>query len=118
MINGQSYAISIEHILCRVFKCERFGFGGVVNSDFIRRQPFSSMMSGLAHIYANADNSKREEIEEFLEDNLFYSWMSIDELLSFENATKDINGINIDIGYENGEVALEKIINAFRGICE
>lgn len=32
---SQSYAVEIEHILCKIFECERYGFGGVVNSEKI-----------------------------------------------------------------------------------
>ena len=45
--HAQGYAVSIEHILCNVFECERLGFSGIVNSDFIRKQPFSSIACGL-----------------------------------------------------------------------
>lgn len=118
MINGQSYAISIEHILCTVFTCERFGFGGVVNSDFIRRQPFAAMLSGLGYLYANSDSVKKKLIENFIEKNSFYSNMSIDDLLSFENSIKVLDGIQIDIGFENGVKAIECIIEEFRDICK
>jgi len=39
-MNVQRYAIEIEHIIRDVFSCERFGFEGVTDSDFIRTQPF------------------------------------------------------------------------------
>lgn len=118
MMNGQSYAINIEHILCNVFECERFGFGGVVNSDFIRRQPFAAMLSGLGYLYANSDSEKKKLIENFIEKNSFYSKMSVDELLSFVNRVNVIDGIEIDIGFENGVKAIEYIVEEFEAICK
>ena len=118
MANGQSYAINIEHILSNVFRCERFGFGGVVNSDFIRRQPFTAVLSGIAFIYATAGEEKQLEIEKFIEEFSFYSKMSIDDLLSFDTSEKVLNGITIDINYENGEKAIEDMIGKFRNLCK
>jgi hypothetical protein len=117
MANGQSYAVSIEHILCNVFGCERFGFGGVVNSDFIRKQPFTAILSGLSFIYATAGREKQLEIEAFIEEFSFYSEMSIDGLLSFDTPTKMIEGVTIEINYNNGEKAIEDMIEKFRKIC-
>lgn len=116
--HAQGYAISIEHILCDVFDCERFGFGGIVNSDFIRKQPFTAMLSGLSFIYATAKDYKQEEIINFIEEYSFYSEMSLDMLLSFETSKKDINGITIEINYNNGEEAVEKMIEDFREVCK
>lgn len=118
MANGQSYAISIEHILCNVFRCERFGFGGVVNSDFIRRQPFAAILSGLSFIYATAGREKQLEMEEFIKEFSFYSEMSIDDLLCFDTSTKTIDGITIEINYNNGEKAIEDMVEKFRKVCK
>ena len=58
MKNGQRYAIEIEHIIKDVFSCERFGFGGVANSDFIRSQPFTAIIAALAYQFATADENQ------------------------------------------------------------
>lgn len=117
MINPQEYAVSIEQILRTVFKCERFGFGGVVDSDFIRKQPLAAMLSGLGYLHANSDSEKRKEIEVFIVENSCYLEMSLDELLSFENSIK-VHGVKeMHIEYENGIKALESIIEKFRVIC-
>ena len=116
--HAQGYAISIEHILCDVLGCERFGFGGIVNSDFIRRQPFLAMACGLSFIYATALKEKQMEIINFIEEYSFFSEMSIDLLLSFETNKKDINGITIEISFENGEKAIETMIEDFRKACK
>ena len=121
MINGahaQMFAVNIEHILCDVFECERFGFGGIVNSDFIRRQPFTAMACGLSFIYANAETKKQAEILKFIEDYSFYSTMSIDDLLSFDTSQKNINGITIELNFKNGKEAIECMIDDFRKVCK
>jgi hypothetical protein len=117
-MNGQSYAIEIEHIIREIFSCERFGFGGVANSDFIRSQPFTAIIAALAYQFATADVNHRSEIEKFIEDNSFYSDFSIDELLSFETSEKIIEGTHIDIGFPNGEEAIKKIILDFRKVVK
>lgn len=116
VVNPQSYAIRIEVYLREVFGCERFGFGGIANSDFIRKQPFTAMLSALSYIYANAESEKRENIEEFIKDKMFYSEMSIDYLLSFDTSDKPGELGTIDIGFKDGKTALEKIIQDFKEI--
>ena len=116
--SAQSYAVSVEHILCNVFNCERFGFGGIVNSDYIRKHPYAAMTSGLAYIYATANSAKKSEITKFAEDFNFFSDMSFDELLSFDSSEKVIDGVTIGIDYENGEKAVEDMIERFRSICK
>lgn len=116
MKNGQRYAIEIEHIITDVFSCERFGFGGVVNSDFIRSQPFTAIIAALAYKFATADKNSRDKIEKFIEDNTFYFKFSIDELLSFETSEKIIDGIPVEIGYTTGQEAINKIIIDFKEV--
>ena len=113
MINPQNYAVQIEHILCDIFECERFGFGGIVNSDYIRRQPFSAIACGLSFVYATADLVKRRIIEKYIEEYSYYSKMSIDVLLSYTTSSKTIDKTTIEIGFDNGQQAIEKIIDDF-----
>lgn len=114
---AQGYAVSIEHILCNVFGCDRFGFGGIVNSDFIRKQPFPAMACGASFIYATAANAKQEEIIHFINEYYFHNEMSLDLMLSFDSTTKNINGITYEINFENGEILVETMIEDFRKIC-
>lgn len=64
-MKAQGYAVEIEHILSNIFECERFGFGGQVNSDRIRRHPYLSMVQGLAYLYA-LNPQKRKAINDFV----------------------------------------------------
>ena len=116
VMRSQSYAVEIEHILGNIFNCERFGFGGVVNSDYIRRQPFAALFCGLACLYPNSTPEKRECIEEFINNHMFYSDMTIDYLLSFETDTQTEGIATIQIDYENGEEALQSIIRSYREV--
>jgi hypothetical protein len=113
MINPQMYAIDIEHILCDIFNCERYGFGGAVNSDTIRKHPYLSMTQGLAYLYANADGQKKKKIDKFIDDYSFYSDMSIDELLSFETNSKQVGITTYEIEKSNGKEQMEYIIEQF-----
>ncbi len=113
-MNGQRYAIEIEHIIRNVFSCERFGFGGVVDSDFIRTQPFIAIIAALAYRYATADKKLRGEIERFIEKNFSYLDSSIDEFFSSERPEKITDGIR----FPNGEEALEKIIKDFSNLVK
>lgn len=113
---SQSYAVEIEHILCRIFECERYGFGGVVNSDYIRKHPFHALNCGLAYLYPNSSDKKRKQIEDFIENQLFYADMSIDYLLSFTTNSKTEDIMTTEIDYNNGEEALQDIIKKYNEV--
>lgn len=115
---AQNYATSIEHTLCYIYECERFGFGGIVNSDFIRKQPFTAMVCGLSFVYSTAASNQKIEIEKFIEEYSFFSEMSLDLLLSFDTPKKDINGITFEINFESGEKAVEKMLEDFRKVLK
>ncbi len=117
MMKAQGYAVEIEMILRSIFNCERFGFGGQVNSDAIRKHPFLSMTQGLAFIYAASEN-KREGIDTFLEEFSFYSDFSLDELLSFDAKENAREYETIELQKNNGLEEVEYIISAFRKVIE
>ena len=118
VMRAQSYAVEIEHILWNIFGCERFGFGGVVNSDYIRKHPFSALFCGLAYLYSTSTLEKKRLIEEFISDHMFYADMSIDYLLSFETNSKTDGVATIEIDFKNGEKALQSIIEAYRKVIK
>lgn len=117
MINPQMYAVEIEHVLCKVFRCERFGVGGLVNSDHIRQHPFHAMMCALSCIYAYADAEKKRAIEKFFTDYSFYADWNIDTILSFESPDKIMDGATYTLDFNNGAEAIEKMIAEFSAIC-
>ena len=118
VMRSQSYAVEIEHILRKIFDCERFGFGGVVNSDYIRKQPIPAMLCGLSFIYATSTNEKKKKIEDFIDTHMFYKEMSIDYLLSFETNSKSDGLTTTEICAENGEKELNNIIEAYREVVK
>ncbi len=115
LMKAQGYATEIEHILWDIFNCERYGFGGQVNSDKIRRHPFLSITQGLAYLYA-LHPEKQSQIEEYIEAYSFYSRFSLDDLLSFDTQEKTIDIETIQIEEENGLKQVEKIIKDFRKV--
>lgn len=117
MMKAQGYAVEIEMILRNIFKCNRFGFGGQVNSDAIRKHPFLSMTQGLAFLYAT-EESKREKIDEFIDSFSFYSDMSLDKLLSFDTKEQSFGIETIELQKDNGLEEVEYIISAFRKVIK
>lgn len=117
IMKAQGYAVEIEMILRNIFKCDRFGFGGQVNSDAIRKHPYLSMTQGLAFLYATEEN-KRKQIDKFVDEFSFYSDMSLDELLSFDTNEKVVGSTTIGLTKSNGLEEVEYIISAFRQAIE
>lgn len=117
VMKAQGFAIEIEHILSNIFECDRYGFGGQVNSDKARRHPFLSMTQALAFLYA-INPQKRKSIEEFVEHFSFYEEMSLDELLSFDTNEKTIDKCTIQIEKDNGLEQVEYMISEFRKVVE
>lgn len=117
LMKAQGYAVEIEMILRNIFRCDRFGFGGQVNSDAIRKHPYLSMTQGLAFIYATEEN-KRKQIDKFVDEFSFYSDMSLDELLSFDTNEKVVGSTTIGLTKNNGLEEVEYIISAFRKVIE
>ena len=118
IMRAQSYAVDIEHVMRKVFKCERFGFSGIVNSDFIRKNPLAAILATCGYMYALVNEQGKNQIEAFINDTEFYWEMSLDELLSFETSSKSIDKAEIVLDYENGEKALEDIIDKFSHVCD
>lgn len=118
VVRAQGYAVSIEHDMGRVFGCERFGFAGVVNSDFIRGNPLAAVLATCGFIYAQVGREDRTRIERFIEDTSFYWEMSLDKLLSFETSSKTFELETVELEYENGEKALLDIMDKFSAICD
>lgn len=117
LMKAQGYAVEIEIILRNIFKCDRFGFGGQVNSDAIRKHPYLSMTQGLAFLYATEEN-KRKQIDKFVDEFSFYSDMSLDELLSFDTNEKVVGSTTIGLTKNNGLEEVEYIISAFKKVVE
>lgn len=114
-MSAQNFAIKIETILGNIFKCDRLGFGGQVNSDHIRRHPYLSMTQGLAYLYAICPQ-KKKEIDSFVEHFSIYEKMSLDELLSFDTNEKTIDKSTFQLEKDNGFKQVEYMIEEFRKV--
>lgn len=117
VMKAQGFAVEIEHILSNIFECERFGFGGQVNSDRVRRHPYLSMTQGLSYLYALYPQ-KRKNIDNFVEHFSHYEEMSLDELLSFDTNEKTIDICTIQIEKENGLEQVQYMISEFRKVVQ
>lgn len=117
VMKAQGFAVEIEHILSNIFECDRFGFGGQVTSDKIRKHPFLSMTQGLAYLYA-LEPQKRKAIDTFNENFSFYADMSLDDLLSFDTNEKTIDITTIQIEKENGLKQVEYMVEEFRKVIK
>lgn len=104
MMNAQWYAVEIERIMRDAFECERFGIGCFVNSDYIRSQPFTAMMSTLTYLYGKKGAASCEIVSKFFETYCRCSERSIDQF-SAPNCT-------------NGEDAIKDMISAFGDACK
>lgn len=102
MANSKDYSVSVELVLRKVFSCERFGFGGIVDADFIQCHPYMMMVCGLAYLAPNSSPEKITIIEKFIDDFSSYSDKDMDSFLSS------------DPNEENGEIVLQKMIQAFK----
>ena len=105
-MRAQSYAVDIEHVMRKVFECERFGFSGIVNSDFILKNTLSPIIETCWYKYSLVNEQGKNQIEAFINDTEFYWEMSLDDLLSFESSCKTVGIATIEIEYDNGEKAL------------
>lgn len=110
---ARTYAVHIEEIMCSVFDCKRFGFGGIVNSDYIRKHPFQAMCCALAKNY----NGNEENIDVFLELYRPFADCSLDMLLSFEPKSEIKYGMPEHVA-KSGEEVVQNMIENFRTLCQ
>lgn len=66
MWNTGEYAYQIEVTLKSIYKCDRYGVGGIVDRNFIERQPFIAISLGLGNFFNGADPSFKETIDGFI----------------------------------------------------
>lgn len=114
---SQGFADQIEHLLRNIFRCERYGFGGQINSDNIRKHPFLSMTQGLAYLYANSAE-KRNAIDEFIIKFYCYEDMSIDKLLSCDKNFYKEGIMTKELEKKDGVEELKYIIEEFTRVIK
>jgi len=69
MFKPHDYAEQIEVTLKALFKRDRFEIGGIVDANFIERNPFIAIAFALGNFYNKADVSFKSRIDEFFEVN-------------------------------------------------
>ena len=69
MFKPHDYAQQIEATLKALFKRDRFEIGGIVDANFIERNPFIAIAFALGNFYNKADTSFKNRIDEFFEVN-------------------------------------------------
>lgn len=75
----QSHAVSMEHQLRTAFDSDRYGLGGFINSDHIRKVGFiPTLILLLSKKYIHSGD--RRMIDDFINDILHYSGVSMDDL--------------------------------------
>jgi len=111
-------AVSIEFMLRREFDCNRGGFGGIANADFVEYHWYTAIAAGLGFRYATANEAKRSEIKLFIHRFGYYLEIDLNKLLAFSSNTSIVNGSQVTIDYENGSVAISAVIEALRAVLD
>lgn len=85
-------AVNIEHRIRRVFNCDRFGFGGIADADYIESPGgmYTAMACALAAVYSNVSDTRRNEISDFIQNIWDYSEARIEEIIT-QNGRESID---------------------------
>lgn len=117
-MNPHAFAVNIEFILRHVFDCDRGGLAGLIDADAIEHSCYVPIAAALGFLYASGDEGKRFEIEEFITNYDYYLDFGISELIDFTSKERTIDGCTYKLEFENGEEALNKIIEDLREVCK
>ncbi len=95
MFKPHDYAFQIETTTRAVFNCDRYGFGGIVDTDFIEKQPFIAISIVLGNFYNKIDSNSKEKIDEFFQKYYEEIGKSIPKIgeEKIKNIVKDFNNI-------------------------
>jgi len=95
MFKPHDYAYQIEVTLKALFKRDKYEIGGIVDANFIEKNPFIAMAFALGNFYNKSDTSFKYKIDEFFE--VYYSEMgkSMEEIgeEKIKNIVKDFKDI-------------------------
>lgn len=89
MINHNE-AFELEHIVRRVFNCDRFGVMGIADADHLERCPYDAAIAVFAPLYKT--HKEIEDIEQFMDDFACYFTFS-DYQYSEEKVREYIDGL-------------------------
>lgn len=113
----QNYAVEIEKIMRNAINCERSDMGGLVESNYARKHPFTAMMSTIMLLCDRNNSESIEIVSDFFAKFQYYGQWNIDEMLRFKTDTQVINGCECKIEYTNGEEAVKAMIGTFDKVC-
>lgn len=114
---SQNFAVCIENIMRGAFECERLEAIDLVDSDYIRYHPFLAIMCTLTFLCKQDEADDIRIVSDFFNKFWGYDKLSIDELLSSECNTGEINGLEYESEYTDGEEVLQAMITEFRKAC-
>ena len=70
----------IESAVCEVFDCNRFGFGGLVNTDFIEKCPYTAMVMSVAKYYDRLSHTDMNVASEFFDKYYYFKKSSVSDI--------------------------------------
>ncbi len=95
MFKPLDYAFQIEVTVKAVFKCDKYGIGGIADANFIEKQPFIAMALVLGNFYNKVDISFKYKIDDFFGKYYLEMGKSISEIgeEKIKEIIKDFNSI-------------------------
>ena len=78
--NYSGYVAKIESAVCEVFDCSRFGFGGLVNTDFIEKCPYTTIVMTVAKYYERLSYTEMNVVSEFFDKYYNFKQSSISDI--------------------------------------
>lgn len=95
MFKPHNYAFQIEVTVHSVFKREKYGIGGIVDANFIEREPFIAIALILGNFYNKVHISFKERIDNFFAKYYMQMGKSISEMgeETIKNIVKDFTDI-------------------------
>lgn len=115
-MNLHDYKIKIEEISSKFLKCSKNDIGGLISADY--SNPSSIIFFVLGCIYANANESKKKEISDYI-NNYYFSLddIGLNELMNFTTNEYHKDNETVKIDSYNGNEEIKKIIEEFRKLC-
>ncbi len=95
MFKPNSYAFQIETTIRAIFHCDRYGLGGIADSDFIEKEPFIAIAMVLGNFYNKIPIQTKNRLDEFFSDYYCEMSKSIEEIgeEKIKNIIKEFNNI-------------------------
>ncbi|SDX80108.1 hypothetical protein SAMN05660923_02960 [Tepidimicrobium xylanilyticum] len=95
MFNPQEYAYQIEVTVKAIFKCDKYGLGGIADANFIKRDPFIAIAFILGNFYNKADASFKMKIDDYIGKYYIEMGKSMEEIgeEKVKNLVKDFHEI-------------------------